>query len=78
MRKRIVTDEQLGELLKSALHNEADHLEVSIRLKEQIEKEISNRRVCQVKCVNSFYTSFRNLVRYRVLTEIPVMVETCL
>ena len=34
--------------------------------------------VCQVKCVNSFYTSFRNLVRYRVLTEIPVMVETCL
>ena len=35
-------------------------------------------RVCQVKCVNSFYTSFRNLVRYRVLTEIPVMVETCL
>lgn len=43
MRKRIVTDEQLGELLKSALHNEADHLEVSIRLKEQIEKEISNR-----------------------------------
>ena len=43
MSKRIVTDEQLDELLKSALHNEADHLEVSIRLKEQIDKEISNR-----------------------------------
>ena len=39
---------------------------------------ISAIGVCQVKCVNSFYTSFRNLVRYRVLTEIPVMVETCL
>ena len=31
MSKRIVTDEQLDELLKSALHNEADYLEVSIR-----------------------------------------------
>ena len=29
-------------------------------------------------CKFFFYTSLRSLVRYRVLTEIPVMVETCL
>ena len=51
---------------------------ILIDVKTLMNINVRQERVCQVKCVNSFYTSFRNLVRYRVLTEIPVMVETCL
>lgn len=42
-----ITDERLDEIIKSALKDTADHLDVSERLKEKIDKEIVNRKYKQ-------------------------------
>lgn len=44
MEKNKITDERLDEIIKSALKDTADHLDVSERLKEKIDKEIVNRK----------------------------------
>ena len=42
-----ITDERLDEIIKSVLKDTVDHLDVSERLKEKIDKEIVNRKYKQ-------------------------------